>query len=166
MESKIIYHIEKFIIFLLGKKNENDPDQQIYNKLLELDGDELEAWVNGNLKKYITGRDIHSLVRNIFECKNVKFVSRMSFKTWYNYHIDCESDEVMDIREIYGNSGEEYNKLREKLQNYQMNTLKNVRILTCELDFIINYIEMIVMETNCDVLKAFIIEQVDPVEIR
>jgi len=34
------------------------------------------------------------------------------------------------------------------------------------LDFIINYIEMLIMETNYDVLKAFIIQQVDPVEIR
>jgi hypothetical protein len=53
MESRIIYHIDKFVAFLLGKENENDPEQRIYNKLLRLEGDELKTWINENLKKYI-----------------------------------------------------------------------------------------------------------------
>ena len=56
--------------------------------------------------------------------------------------------------------------MKQKLQNYQMNTLKYVRILTCELDFIINYIEMIIMIMSVDDLKEFIIRQVDPVEMK
>ena len=155
MESRIVYHMEKYVAFLFGEKNKKDPEQRMYNKLLQLEGEELEVWVNGKLKKYI------------IKCDNVKFVDRsMSFKNWYNYHINCESDEVMCIKEIYGNCSEEYLLMKQKLQNYQMNTLKYVRILTCELDFIINYIEMLIMSTNYDILKSFIIQQVDPVEIR
>ena len=54
MESRIVYHIEKFITYLFGEKNENDADQRIYNKLLQLEGEELETWINDKLKKYIT----------------------------------------------------------------------------------------------------------------
>jgi len=53
MESRIIYTIEKFIAFLFGEKNENDPEQKIYNKLLRLEGDELEFWMNEKVKGYI-----------------------------------------------------------------------------------------------------------------
>ena len=166
MESRIVYHMEKFVAYLFGEKNENDPEQRKYNKLLRLEGEELEAWVNGKLKKYITGKDNRSVVRNIFESENCKFVSLMSFKTWYNFHIDCESDEVMCIREIYGDCGNEYIEMKKKLRSYQIDALNYERRLTCELDFIINYIEMLIMSTNYDVLKAFIIQQVDPVEIR
>jgi hypothetical protein len=164
MESRIIYHIEKFIAYLFGKENVNDTEQRIYNKLLRLEGQELENWVNTKVKKYITGKDVgyDELYGENFEGID----DHVRFKTWYNFHIDCESDEVMCIQEIYGCFSEEYIELREKLRNYQMETLKYVRRLTCELDFIINYIEMLIMSTNYDVLKAFIIQQVDPVEMR
>ena len=164
MESRIIYHLEKFVAFLFGEKNEHDPEQRIYNKLLRLEGDDLENWMNRKVKKYIARRNFVYYELEGEELEEINYQIR--FKTWYKSQIDCGSGEVMDIREIYGNSGEEYDELREKLQAYQMGTLRYVRTLTCELDFIINYIEMIVMETNCDVLKSFIIQQVDPVEIR
>ena len=57
MESRIIYNIENFVAFLFGEKNENDPEQRIYNKLLRLEGEELEDWMNSKVKKYITGKD-------------------------------------------------------------------------------------------------------------
>ena len=164
MESRIVYHMEKFVAFLFGEKNENDPEQRIYNKLLRLEGEELESWINKKLKRYISGRDIGY---DEFSGENFEGIDGpFRFKTWYKFHIDCDSDEVLCIQEIYGCFSEQYVLLREKLRNYQMETLKYVRRLTCELDFIINYIEMLIMSTNYDVLKAFIIQQVDPVEIR
>jgi hypothetical protein len=54
MEQKFIYHIDKFVAFLFGKENVNDPEQKIYNKLLKLEGEELEDWMNTKVKKYIT----------------------------------------------------------------------------------------------------------------
>jgi len=164
MESRIVYHMEKFVAFLFGEKNENDPEQKIYNKLIQLEGDELETWINTKVKKYITGRDVGL---NELSGENFEGIDGpIRFKTWYKFHLDCESDEVMCIKEIYGVFGEEYLVMKQKLQKYQIDALKYVRRLTCELDFIINYIEMLIMETNYDVLKAFIIQQVEPIEMR
>jgi hypothetical protein len=164
MESKIVYHMEKFVAFLFGEKNDNDSEQRIYNKLLRLEGEELETWINTKIKKYITGKDV---AYNEFSGENFEGIyGPITFKTWYKFHLDCESGEVMFIEEIYGQSGEEYVKLREKMINYQLKTLRYVRRMTCELDFITNYIEMLIMETNYDVLKAFIIQQVEPIEMR
>jgi hypothetical protein len=164
MESRIVYHMEKFVAFLFGEKNDSDSEQRIYNKLLRLEGEELDTWINTKIKKYITGKDV---AYSEFSGENFEGIDGLiTFKTWYKFHLDCESQEVMFIEEIYGQSGEEYVKLREKMINYQLKTLKYVRRMTCELDFITNYIEMLIMETNYDVLKAFIIQQVDPVEMK
>jgi translation elongation factor EF-1beta len=72
----------------------------------------------------------------------------------------------MDVLEIYGRFDKEHDELKTKLENYQMSQLKYIRTETCLLDFIINYIEMIVMTMNAEDLKEYIIQQVDPVEIR
>jgi len=164
MESRIVYHMEKFVAFLFGEQNDNDSEQKIYNKLLRLEGEELETWINTKIKKYITGKDVGY---NEFSGDNFEGIyGPITFKTWYKFHLDCDSDEVMCIREIYGQFGEDYDELREKMINYQMRALRYVRRMTCELDFITNYIEMLIMETNYDVLKAFIIQQVEPIEMR
>ena len=55
METKIQYHVDKFVSFLFGSNNENDPEQRIYNKLLRLEGNQLEDWMNTKIKRYITG---------------------------------------------------------------------------------------------------------------
>ena len=164
MENRIVYHMEKFVAYLFGEKNINDPEQRIYNKLLRLEGQELEDWVNDKLKKYITGKDIG--YDELYGANFEGIADHMIFKTWYNFHIDCESDEVMCIREIYGDCGNEYIEMKKKLRSYQIYALNYERRLTCELDFIINYIEMLIMSTNYDVLKSFIIQQVDPVEMK
>jgi hypothetical protein len=156
--------MEKFVAFLFGEQNDNDSEQKIYNKLLRLEGEELETWINTKIKKYITGKDVGY---NEFSGDNFEGIyGPITFKTWYKFHLDCDSDEVMCIREIYGQFGEDYDELREKMINYQMRALRYVRRMTCELDFITNYIEMLIMETNYDVLKAFIIQQVEPIEMR
>jgi hypothetical protein len=83
MESRIVYHMEKFVAYLFGEKNENDPEQRIYNKLLQLEGEELETWVNTKVKKYITGRDVglNELSGENFEGIDEPF----RFKTWYKF---------------------------------------------------------------------------------
>ena len=164
MESRIVYHIERFVAFLFGVKNVNDPEQRIYNKLLRLEGEELENWMNKKVKKYISRRNFVYYELEREELEEINYQIR--FKTWYKSQIDCGSGEVMDICEIYGNCSEEYHELSEKLQNYQIGTLRYVRILKCEFDFIINYIEMFIMTMCAEDLKEFIIRQVEPVEIR
>jgi hypothetical protein len=62
MESRIICHIEKYISYLFGENNPNDPEQRIYHKLLQLEGDELEDWVNTKLKNYITYKEYSKMI--------------------------------------------------------------------------------------------------------
>jgi hypothetical protein len=89
MESRIIYHLEKFIAFLFGEKNPNDPEQKIYNKLLRLEGEELENWMDRKVKKYIARRNFvyYELEREELE----KIDYQIMFKTWYKSHIDSQS---------------------------------------------------------------------------
>ena len=47
---KMIEAIDKFIIYML---TENDEEKIIYSKLNELEGEELEEWVNDKLKNYL-----------------------------------------------------------------------------------------------------------------
>jgi hypothetical protein len=68
MESRIIYHIDKFVAFLFGENNKNDPEQRIYKKLLRLEGEELETWMNEKVKTILLLQDV--IV--IFMEKNLK----------------------------------------------------------------------------------------------
>jgi hypothetical protein len=49
-EEKIVKVIDEFIVYML---TENDAEQIIYSKLNELDGDELDDWINDELKDYL-----------------------------------------------------------------------------------------------------------------
>jgi hypothetical protein len=80
MESRIIYHIDKFVAFLFGKNNYNDPEQRIYNKLHRLEDEELENWVNKKLKNYIT------FTKYFFDFQGEKFEGidgSIRFELWY-----------------------------------------------------------------------------------
>ena len=50
MESRIICVIDKYISFLFGNRNEKDPEQKMYNKLLQLEGDEFLQIIKKNYK--------------------------------------------------------------------------------------------------------------------
>jgi hypothetical protein len=170
MESRIIYHIEKFIAFLFGKENVNDTEQRIYNKLLQLEGDELEGWINAKVKKYITGKDY------LFEFSGENFEGidgPTSFKDWYVYNIRNTPKEVMRMEEIYGKIlytsvcfTKEYKTIKDKIQIFKERFVFYDMESNWRLDTITDYIEMYIMSMSSDDLKNFIIQQVDPVEIR
>ena len=119
MESRIIYHVEKFVAFLFGGENPYDTEQRIYNKLLRLDGEELEVWMNEILKKYITGRVTYEDFRGD---KLEEIDGHIKFKTWYQYHIGIESTDVMCVEEIYGENLEEYRELKSTMPKYKYRT--------------------------------------------
>jgi hypothetical protein len=166
MDSRFIYHIDKFIIFLLGKKNENDPDQQIYNKLLELDGEELDVWVHEKLKKYII------CAGEYFEFE--ENISKSIFKIWYmtiSYWKNDPLIQPMKLYEIYNQSDpdyvEELKTIKLKLHLFQGSRAKNYdEIPNWKLCVIADYMEMYIMNMNSFDLKSYIIQLVEPVEIR
>jgi hypothetical protein len=154
MESRIIYHVEKYISYLFGRENDYDQEQRIYNKLLRLEGEELEGWMNDTLKSYMTGR----LTYDDFRGDQLEDIDgNIRFKEWYLYHMSI--GDVMDVGEIYGENLEEYQELKSRIPKYKYKTPWN------ELEFIGNYMEMFIMGKSTEELKSYIIQLVDPVEI-
>ena len=170
MEPRIIYHIDKFVAYLFGENNVNDTEQRIYAKLLRLEGDELEAWMNEKLKKYITGKSY------FFEFEGDAFEGidgPTLFKDWYLYNIRNKTGEVMKMEEIYGKIlytsvcfTKEYKMIKDKIQDFKKRFIFYEMESEWRLDTITDYIEMYIMSMSSSDLKSYIIQQVDPVEIR
>jgi len=170
MEQNIQYHVDKFVAFLFGENNVNDTEQRIYNKLLSLEGEELENWVNTKLKIYITGKYY------FFEFEGGHFEGidgPTLFKDWYLYNIRNTPEEVMRMEEIYGKIlytsvcfTEEYKTIKDKIQNFKKRFVYYGSDTDWRLDTIKDYIEMYIMSMSSEDLKNFIIQQVDPIEIR
>ena len=179
MESRIIYHVEKFIAFLFGEETPYDPKQRIYNKLLRLDGEELEVWMNEILKKYITGSVAYE------DLRLEEIDGYIKFRSWYQYHISIGSTYVMDVEEIYGSQKrtnfdlhcapsnfyylashqhnenlEEYQELKSTIPKYKY------RNPSSQIEFMESYLEMYIMGKSSDDLKSYIIQLVEPIEIR
>jgi hypothetical protein len=164
MESRIIYHIEKFITYLFGENNENDADQRIYNKLLQMEGKELEPWINEKLKKYIIcATEYYELEDNM---------SKYVFKLWYATLTYYKNDKLcMKYHEIFNktdpNYTEELETLKMKLRIYQGPNAKIYDdIPSWKLCIIADYMEMYIMTMNPIDLKFYIIQLVEPFEIR
>ena len=125
MESRIIYHIEKFIYFLFGENNGYDSEQRIYNKLLCLEGEELEDWTNDKFKKYII------CAGNYFEFE--ENIDKSIFKLWYYIALSRYSKssqiQLMKLDEIYNEYDSEYIKelqiIKFKLRIFQGQNQKN-----------------------------------------
>jgi hypothetical protein len=168
MESKIQYHVDKFVAFLFGKENENDLEQRIYNKLLWLEGEQLELWTNEKLKSYI----IFAGYFCDFQGDEFEGIDGpIRFEMWYTIHSLKENSELMRYDEIYDRSDSEYTReLRDitlKLHNFQQPIIRNYdRDLDWKLHIMTDYMEMFIMSMSTEDLKSYIIQQVDPVEIR
>jgi hypothetical protein len=165
MESKIIYHIEKFIAFLFGKNNENDPEQRIYNKLLRLEGYELEVWME-KIKCYINVVGYYNYYQD-FEGIDGPF----RFETWYIIHSLRKPSELMLYDEIYDISSPEYarelHSIKLKIHDYQQPDKRDYgRCLDWKLLIMTDYMQMYIITMRNADLKAYIIRLVEPVEIK
>jgi succinate dehydrogenase flavin-adding protein (antitoxin of CptAB toxin-antitoxin module) len=171
MESRIIYHIDKFVSYLFGENNYNDPEQRIYNKLLRLEGDELEDWMNKKIKRYITG------IGYYFEFKEENFegiYGSILFKTWHSDNIYNKNKEVMSMEEIFGENRyilirfkEEYKIIKDKIKTFKK---EEDVYYDLQLDWgmliFMDYLVMYIMSMSSEDLKSYIIQLVDPVEIK
>jgi hypothetical protein len=164
METRIIYHIEKFISYLFGEKNENDADQKIYNKLLQLEGEDLNIWVNEKLKKYIIcAGEYFELEENMY-----KYI----FKIWYvNFCYHKKDPLFMKYDEIFNqtdpNYVQELETIKMKIRIYQgLNAKIYDDIINWKLCIIADYMEMYIMTMNSKDMKPYIIQLVQPIEIK
>jgi len=168
MEIKIQYHIEKFIAYLFGENNENDPEQKIYNTLLRLEGDELEDWME-KIKGYINFVTYYSYHQG----KNFEgvLVEPTRFETWYTHHSLKNPSELMRLDKIYDISSPEYaHELRAvilKLHCYQEPNKRDYRrCVDWKLLIMTDYMKMYIMTMSNADLKAYIIRLVEPFEIK
>jgi succinate dehydrogenase flavin-adding protein (antitoxin of CptAB toxin-antitoxin module) len=168
MESRIIYHIDKFVAFLFGEKNKNDKQQRIYNKLLRLEEKELENWVNEKLKNYIT------FTKYLFNFQGDEFEGidgPTRFELWYTINYLKKNSELMRYDEIYDSTNPEHvrelHSIKLKLRQFESPNTINYNIdLDWKVHIMTDYMKMYIMTMTSEDLKSYIIQQVDPIEIK
>ena len=147
-EDKIIGKINEFIIFML---TENDAYQVIYSKMNELDGEELEDWVNEYFNNYLANGCQ-------YDCEGQN-IEPYEFITWFN---DNDNDEhsifqnCFELMEIQRKLIEFYSELDTEVQ-YGNKTDWSYKILS-------DYCYMYINQINLDDLKEYIINLLEPVE--
>jgi succinate dehydrogenase flavin-adding protein (antitoxin of CptAB toxin-antitoxin module) len=147
MESRIISQIEQFISYLLGENNENDREQRVYHKLLRLEGDNLEGWMNEKFKNYIIAKKYN------FEFRGDDFegiYGQLIFKNWYYSQLDCKTDELMKM--------EDYQIIIDKIQKFQKKFIHYHEKLDWKIAIITDYMEMYIMSMSSSDLKKYIIQ--------
>ena len=164
MESKIVYHVDKFVAFLFGKENENDPEQRIYNKLLWLQGEQLELWMNEKLKKYIIFAGYYCDFQGD-EFEGIAGPTR--FETWYKIHSLKENSDLMRYDEIFNYANRNYRlelyAIKLKLIDFQSPNARNYdHDWDWRLHIMSDYMIMFIMKMNTEDLKSYIIRQVEP----
>ena len=166
IENQYIHHINLFLSFIFGVNNENDPEQRIYNKLLQLEGDELETWMNTKLKRFITGEG------RLSEFQGDKFEGiqgRTIFISWYFLKENWNGPQakLVYLYDIYYNNNfllvKEFNERREKLIQHGY---KDDNYISWDIEMMNDYLKMFIMAMTSSDLKAYIIQLIEPIEIR
>lgn len=165
IEIQYISHFDKFIAFLFGEKNVNDREQKIYNKLLQLEGEELKEWVQEKLKYYITGQGDHiAFAREEFE--GIK--RRVLFTQWYYSPKPWNEQEqqLVWLDDFYDDkTTEEINQVRHKIYHYQGLIVREYS--GCwKMEMMTDYLEMYIANMTAEYLKEYIKQIMDPVEPR
>ncbi len=156
MESRIISHVDKYITFLFGGENHYDREQKLYKKLLRLEGEELDVWMNTKLKRFISGDTYQEeFDRNEFE----GVVGLIYFVSWYYYKFDPDYGDLMSMDEIFGLEFDEYLLIKEKIQNYQEKII-DYESIKCNWRnvFMADYLKMYVYSMSSEELKSHIIQ--------
>jgi hypothetical protein len=156
MESRIICVIDKYISFLFGNRNEKDPEQKMYNKLLQLEGEELEDWVNTKLKNYI----IVAGYACSYEGDDFEGIGGATIMdTWYHNEILQDIDDILRFDEIYSDNKEELQIIKEKLYIfYRGQPREYIRNLNWRMDIISDYKDLYIMNMSTIELKSYIIQ--------
>jgi hypothetical protein len=168
METKIQYHVDKFVAFLFGANNDNDLEQRIYNKLLRLEGEEFEDWMNEKVKNYITFTGFYC----DFHGENFEGINGPTrFERWYTINYLKKNSELMKYDEIFDRSNPDYRvelySIKLKLRKFQKPLTSNYdRDLDWKVHIMRDYMKMFIMTMTSVDLKSYIIQQVETIEIK
>jgi hypothetical protein len=74
----------------------------------------------------------------------------------------------MCLEEIYGENIEEYRELKHNVLHYEHRPFPYLAVNKeiSKIEFVESYMEMYITEKSSDELKSYIIQLVDPIEIR
>jgi hypothetical protein len=153
-EMKIIEVINEFIIYML---TENDKEKVIYSKLIELEDEELQEWVNEKLKGYLTDGWGYGI-----EEEEEDIVEPYEFTDWFN---DNQKDEYSIFEDCF-----DLMNIQRKLidfydENIHSNFLKNYGEYKEWVNKILqDFYYMIIWKMYSIELKEYIINLLDPVE--
>jgi hypothetical protein len=131
---------------------ENDEEKIIYSKLNELDDEELEDWVNDELKNYLANGVDYT--EGDIEIENQEIMG------WINEEISG-----VDSSDIFTDCGELMD-IQRQLIDYDMSNFygEGMIRLTFNEDLIQYYCYMYIHEMDPTYLKEYIINLLDPVE--
>jgi len=160
-EFRMIEVIKKFIIYMLtentncvsfGKTGEvfTCGNEIIYSKLNELDGEELEDWVNDKLKPYLSNGCEYT--EGDIEIGNCEIQHNWTDIDYDNIFTNC--GELMDIQRT--------------LIDYDIDKFEGdcdcIKRLTYNEDLLQYYCNMYINEMDATYLKEYIIFLLDPIE--
>ena len=130
---------------------ENDKNTIIYSKLNELDGEELEGWVNDYLKGYLSNG-------NDYEEGDIE-IENEEIQNWVNKDISG-----VDICSIFTNCGELMD-IQRTLIDYDIDVFEGdcIKRLTYNEDLLQYYCNMYINEMDATYLKEYIIFLLDPI---
>jgi hypothetical protein len=151
-EEKIVKVIDEFIVYML---TENDAEQIIYSKLNELDGDELDDWVNDELRPYLGNGTTYT--------EQEQEVDSMVIYDWYE-------NEGGDICEVFSGNGDIMSIQNEVcdfyIEDYGSVSNETLRSLFCNEDLLREYTYMYIFKMPTNDLKEYIINLIDPIELK
>jgi len=155
-EEKIVKVIDEFIVYML---TENDKEQFIYSKLNELDGDELDDWVNDELRHYLGNGTLYQEKEGE---DAIREVDNMTIDSWY--------EEIIgeDICEVFAGNGDIMSIQSEVcdfyIEDYGSVSNETLRSLFCNEDLLREYTYMYIFKMPTNDLKEYIINLIDPIE--
>jgi hypothetical protein len=154
MEARMLETIEQYILFAFA----NEPTQNIYSQLLSLEGQEL---INFALL-FISG--------NLLLWTNAVPQLDICFESWYYYlnRSKEEKENLLSLQELFEMIPAEFDIIANKLNNFHLqkgNHSKDYRN-SWKIDLLSDYMDMHLASMNADELKEYIINIVDPIQMK
>jgi len=155
-EEKIVKVIDEFIVYML---TENDAEQIIYSKLNELDGDELDDWVNDELRHYLGNGTLYQEQEGE---DAIREVDNMTIDSWYEGMGE-------DICEVFSGENGDIMSIQREVCDFYIEDLGSIsnetlRSLFCNEDLLREYTYMYIFKMPTNDLKEYIINLIDPIE--
>jgi len=153
METKMLNTIEEYISFAFA----NEPTQNIYSQLLSLEGQEMINFA----MLFISG--------DLLLFTNTNPPLDICFESWYYDSIRREEnkEKLVSLYELF-ELNPEFNIIVNKLNDFHIHKGNHSKDYRNEwkIELLTDYMDMYIENMNADELKEYIINIVDPIQIK